>query len=88
MPERMLLLTGATGFVGGAVRPELAAKGWHVRCLTRDAARAKKREPSLDWAQGDVARIHPHALTRSTAARPRSIWCTGLARAKTTTGMR
>lgn len=55
MPERMLLLTGATGFVGGAVRPELAAKGWHVRCLTRDAARAKKREPSLDWAQGDVA---------------------------------
>jgi len=55
MPERSLLLTGATGFVGGAVRPALAREGWRVRCLTRDAARAQKREPALDWVQGDVA---------------------------------
>ena len=54
-PERSLLLTGATGFVGGAVRSALAAKGWRVRCLTRHAARAHKREPALDWVQGDVA---------------------------------
>ena len=53
--ERSLLLTGATGFVGGAVRAALAHEGWRVRCLTRDAARARKREPALDWAQGDVA---------------------------------
>ena len=49
-----LLLTGATGFVGRAVRHELAAKRWHVRCLTRDAARARRDEPDLDWVQGDV----------------------------------
>lgn len=55
MPERSLLLTGATGFVGGAVRPALAREGWRVRCLTRDAARARKRAPALDWVQGDVA---------------------------------
>ncbi len=54
MAERSLLLTGATGFVGGAVRPALAAQGWRVRCLTRDAARARRREPRLDWVQGDV----------------------------------
>jgi len=54
-PERSLLLTGATGFVGGAVRPALVREGWRVRCLTRDAARAEKREPGLDWVQGDVA---------------------------------
>ncbi len=54
MAERSLLLTGATGFVGGAVRPALAAQGWRVRCLTRDAARAQQREPGLDWVQGDV----------------------------------
>jgi uncharacterized protein YbjT (DUF2867 family) len=54
MTERSLLLTGATGFVGGAVRPALAAQGWGVRCLTRDAARARRREPGLDWVEGDV----------------------------------
>jgi uncharacterized protein YbjT (DUF2867 family) len=54
-PERSLLLTGATGFVGGAVRPVLAQGKWRVRCLTRDAERARRREPTLDWVQGDVA---------------------------------
>ena len=50
-----ILLTGATGFVGGAVRPALAGMGWHVRCLTRDAAQAHERQPGLDWVEGDVA---------------------------------
>jgi len=50
-----LLLTGATGFVGRAVRPALAAMGWRVRCLTRDVAAARTREPALDWVPGDVA---------------------------------
>ena len=54
MKERSLLLTGATGFVGSTARPALAASGWRVRCLTRDAARARTREPALDWVQGDV----------------------------------
>jgi uncharacterized protein YbjT (DUF2867 family) len=49
-----VLLTGATGFVGNAVRPALAAKGWRVRCLTRDVARARRRQPALDWVGGDV----------------------------------
>ena len=51
---RTLLLTGATGFVGGAVRPALARAGWHVRCLTRNAARARARAAGLDWVGGDV----------------------------------
>jgi uncharacterized protein YbjT (DUF2867 family) len=55
MSERSILLTGATGFVGGAVRPALARNGWRVRCLTRDRARAQTRAPALDWVQGDVA---------------------------------
>lgn len=53
-PEQLVLLTGATGFVGGAVRSALEAKGWRVRCLTRDAARARRRQPDLEWVQGDV----------------------------------
>jgi uncharacterized protein YbjT (DUF2867 family) len=52
--SRTILLTGATGFVGGAVRPALAAMGWHVRCLTRDVAQARQRQPALDWVEGNV----------------------------------
>jgi uncharacterized protein YbjT (DUF2867 family) len=52
--ERTLLLTGATGFVGGAVRPALIEAGWNVRNLTRDAERAAGREPEHVWVQGDV----------------------------------
>jgi len=50
-----VLLTGATGFVGGAVRGALAAQGFRVRCLTRRADGARKRHPELDWVEGDVA---------------------------------
>ena len=57
MSEPTLLLTGATGFVGGAVRAALGAQGWRVRCLTRDAAGARQRQPELDWAQGDVGEL-------------------------------
>jgi len=52
--QSTVLLTGATGFVGSAVRPALAAMGWHVRCLTRDVSQARKRQPALDWVGGDV----------------------------------
>jgi len=49
-----LLLTGATGFVGRAVRPALAAMGLRIRGLTRDGARARERQPALEWVEGDV----------------------------------
>ncbi len=52
--RRQLLLTGATGFVGRAAHPELARR-WRVRCLSRNAARARARWPQLDWVEGDVA---------------------------------
>jgi uncharacterized protein YbjT (DUF2867 family) len=54
MHSRSLLLTGATGFVGSAARAALAANGWRVRCLTRDATRARSTEPTVEWVQGDV----------------------------------
>lgn len=54
LPERSLLLTGATGFVGRAARPALSLAGWRVRCLTRDLARAREREGAHDWVRGDV----------------------------------
>jgi len=49
-----VLLTGATGFVGRAVRPALARAGWRVRGLSRHAAEARRRWPGLEWVAGDV----------------------------------
>jgi uncharacterized protein YbjT (DUF2867 family) len=61
--QGMLLLTGATGFVGRATVPALHTRGWRVRGLTRDAARARAREPGLEWVQGDVS--DPDACARA-----------------------
>ncbi len=48
-----ILLTGATGYVGGCVLPELLDRGHHVRALTRDPARARL-DPRAEVAGGDV----------------------------------
>lgn len=52
---RTILLTGATGYVGGALAPVLQERGHSVRCLVRDAARARATLPGgVDILEGDV----------------------------------
>lgn len=52
--QRILLLTGATGFVGGAAYGALVSSGWDVRCGTRDVARAAARWPERRWVSLDM----------------------------------
>ncbi len=53
--DRSILLTGATGYVGGRLLPQLLAAGHHVRCLTRHPEMLRERvEPVVDVAAGDV----------------------------------
>jgi uncharacterized protein YbjT (DUF2867 family) len=49
----LVLLTGATGFVGRALLPALVAAGYSVRGTTRDVARSP-RIPGVSWVRCDV----------------------------------
>lgn len=50
----MILVTGATGYVGGRLAPRLLDSGYKVRCLARDASRLKNRWNGAEIFQGDV----------------------------------
>lgn len=52
---RRVLLTGATGYVGGRLLTALVSRGEHVRCLARDSSRLSQRvSPGVEIVQGDV----------------------------------
>lgn len=55
MENATVLLTGATGYVGGMLLPELEREGLRVRCLVRDPKKgAKLASPVTEIQQGDL----------------------------------
>jgi uncharacterized protein YbjT (DUF2867 family) len=56
MNAKPILVTGATGYIGGRLVPQLLAKGYRVRCLARDPnrLRGRKWEGSVEVFAGDV----------------------------------
>ena len=54
--SKLILVTGATGYVGGRLVPRLLAAGFQVRCLVRDPARLQGRKwlKQVEVVQGDV----------------------------------
>ena len=51
--QKQILLTGATGYVGGQLLPVLLRDGHHVRCLVRDPGRADLPD-GAEVVRGDV----------------------------------
>lgn len=49
-----ILVTGATGYIGGRLVPRLIAEGADVRCLAREPARLAGRFAGAEIVQGDV----------------------------------
>lgn len=59
-----ILLTGATGYVGGRLLKTLEAKGYPVRCLVRRPEYLKNRiGPSTELTQGDL--LDPESLAKA-----------------------
>jgi uncharacterized protein YbjT (DUF2867 family) len=53
--DRLILVTGATGYVGGRLLPLLVEDGWRVRCLARRPERLSSRVPAgVEVVSGDV----------------------------------
>jgi uncharacterized protein YbjT (DUF2867 family) len=60
--DRLVLLTGATGYVGGRLLPVLAGAGYRVRCLVRQARRLRPA-PGVEVVEGDL--LDDAALARA-----------------------
>lgn len=60
-----ILLTGATGYVGGALLPKLVAAGYTVRCFVRMPAKFTATGSGIEVVQGDV--MNPLSLDRALA---------------------
>ncbi len=65
--SRLILVTGATGYVGGRLVPRLLDAGYRVRCLVRDPARLQGRPwlAKVEVVPGDV--LKPDTLAAAMA---------------------
>src|SRR5215216_6480480 len=63
--SKLILVTGATGYVGGRLVPRLLEAGYRVRCLVRDPNRLQGRPwlPRVEVASGDA--LIPGTLTEA-----------------------
>lgn len=46
--DRLILVTGATGYIGGRLPALLLEDGWRVRCMARQPGRLQPRVPAGD----------------------------------------
>ena len=76
MPESVAV-TGATGFIGGALVRALIKEGWNVRALTR---RPRPDDESMQWIEGDLD--NPDALRNLVKDVSAVVHCAGQVRGK------
>lgn len=75
----VVALTGATGFIGGALCQPLTRAGWQVRALVRRAP-GTAPTPKIEWISGDLD--NTAALDRLVADADAIIHCAGAVRGR------
>src|SRR5581483_3952869 len=69
-----VLLTGATGYIGGRLLRRFEQRGRSVRCLVREPARLGPTHSTTEVVQGDC--LDEGTLDRAlTGIAPRTTWC-------------
>jgi uncharacterized protein YbjT (DUF2867 family) len=62
----IILVSGATGYIGGRLVPELANRGYRVRAITRaDAGIYRAKWPGAEWVEADA--LKPGTLDKAMA---------------------
>jgi uncharacterized protein YbjT (DUF2867 family) len=64
MSPLLCLVTGASGYIGGRLVPELLGAGYSVRCMARDPGKLSDR-PWSDHAEIAVADVMDQAAVRA-----------------------
>ena len=65
--QKLALVIGATGGIGGAVAERLVAEGWRVRAMNRNPDTARSGREALEWVRGD-AMIEADVVTAAQGA--------------------
>jgi len=83
-----VLLTGATGFIGGQIAGALIATGHHLRCAVRDTVRARRMFPSQEIVACDFNRdVTPEAWRARLAGVDAVVNCVGILQSAAGQGM-
>ena len=77
----LILITGATGYVGGRLVPRLLEQGYRVRCFVRDASRFSRMARWGRTRRGRRAEKRNASARRCAAWRSPTISCTASPRA-------
>ncbi|MEA3548729.1 MAG: NAD-dependent epimerase/dehydratase family protein [Thermodesulfobacteriota bacterium] len=77
--SRTVVITGATGFIGGMLVKRLSSTGWHIRALVRAASLGKRsKDVDPEWVTGDLG--DRESLKRLVAGADAIVHCAGAVR--------
>lgn len=77
--SRTIVITGATGFIGGVLAKQLTSTDWQIRALVRSAACHKQpKDITAEWVTGDLDDME--SLRRLVAGADAIVHCAGAVR--------